>query len=512
MLRPPRMLAKVQSAGVLGVEAYGVCAEVDVSLGLPGYYLVGLGAEAVKEGGVRVRAALEHSGFGLPARKVTVNLAPADVRKDGAAFDLPIAVGILAAQQVIPSAALDGVLLLGELSLDGSLRRVAGGLPVALYARTSGAKVLILPRACAAEAAALTDVTVLAAGSLPEVAAYLKGTEDLPRATELPAPPETADPLDLADVRGLEYVKLALEVAAAGSHNLLMVGAPGAGKSMLARRLPTILPPLDELEALETSAVYSAAGKLDGAPLVRRRPFRAPHHDVSSTGLIGGGPIPRPGEISLAHNGVLFLDELPEFRRSALEGLRQPLEDRHVTIVRARASVKFPASFALVGAMNPCPCGYYGSTLRRCGCTVDRVKRYRARLSGPLLDRFDLQVYVPQVPFEELQAGRDGESSAAVRVRVERARAVQRARLCGTSIHSNAQIAPRDLGRWCRLDGQTGAHLGRVFEKRRMTARGVHRLLRVARTIADLNGHDAIARADLQAAIDFRCLDEEVTP
>jgi magnesium chelatase family protein len=504
------VLAKVQSAGVLGVEAFGVCAEVDVALGLPAYNLVGLGAGAVKEGSVRVRAALQHSGWRLPARKVTINLAPADVRKDGAAFDLPIAVGILAAQDELPRAALDGVVMLGELSLDGGLRRVAGGLPVAMLARSNGVRALILPRECAAEAAALKDVTVLAASSLAEVAGWLKGAHELPRATELPQPANDAEPFDLAEVRGQEYARLALEVAAAGSHNLLFVGAPGTGKSMLARRLPTILPPLDESEALETSCVYSAAGQLGGLPLLRRRPFRAPHHDVSVAGLIGGGTIPRPGEISLAHNGVLFLDELPEFQRSALEALRQPLEEGAVAITRARATVRFPASFALVGAMNPCPCGHYGSTVRGCTCDGQRVRRYRARLSGPLLDRFDLQVYVPKVEFAELTAERDGEPSAKVRERVLAAREIQRRRLRGTRLHANAQLGPRELGRFCKLDAASLAQLELISARRGFSARAVHRVLRVARTLADLADHERIAREDVMSAIDFRVLDEEV--
>src|SRR5947209_3070200 len=328
-------------------------------MGLPGFYLVGLGAGAVKEGSVRVRAALDYSGWKIPPRKVTINLAPADVRKDGAAFDLPIAVGVLAAQEIVPQQALDDVLMMGELSLDGSLRRVAGGLPIALYARMRGARAVILPRACAAEAAAIREVPVLAASSLPEVAAYLRGDHPLPRVEELPQHERyAACDADLADVRGLEYIKLALEVAAAGSHNLLLIGAPGSGKSMVARRLPTILPPLDEDEALQTSMIYSAAGKLDGASLIRQRPFRAPHQDVSLVGLVGGGSgVPKPGEISLAHNGVLFLDELPEMKRTVLEVLRQPLEERRITIVRARHAIEFPAAFALVAAMNPCPCG-----------------------------------------------------------------------------------------------------------------------------------------------------------
>jgi magnesium chelatase family protein len=505
------VLAKVQSAAVLGVEAYGVCAEVDVTNGLPGYHLVGLGAGAVKEGGVRVRAALAHSGWKLPPRKVTINLAPADVRKDGAAFDLPIAVGVLAAQEIVPRAALEGLLMMGELSLDGGLRRVAGGLPIAMYARARGARAVILPGPCAGEAAAIREVPVLAASSLPEVAAYLRGEHELARVDELPPSERAPSDVDLSEVRGLEYPKLALEVAAAGSHNLLFIGAPGSGKSMLARRLPSILPPLDEDEALQTSMVYSAAGKLDGASLIRRRPFRAPHQNVSLAGLIGGGSgVPKPGEISLAHNGVLFLDELPELKRPVLEALRQPLEEGRVTIVRARHAISFPAAFALVAAMNPCPCGYHGSSVRGCICGLGAVRRYRGRVSGPLLDRLDLQVEVPQVNFKDLTAARDGEPSARVRERVIAARQRQRRRLAGSGLHANAQLGPRQIAEWCRIDKACEAHLAQIVEKRGISARGVHRILRVARTLADLDGKEQIERNHLQCAIDFRALDQEL--
>jgi magnesium chelatase family protein len=512
VLWPASVLAKVQSAAVLGVEAYGVCAEVDVALGLPGYHLVGLGAGAVKEGSVRVRAALEHSGWKLPPRRVTVNLAPADVRKDGAAFDLPIAIGVLAAQEIVPRAALDDVLMLGELSLDGGLRRVAGALPVAMWARDRKARAIILPRQCAAEAAVIREVPVLAASSLPEVAAYLRGEHELARVDEPIASEQNApEDVDLSDVRGLEYVKLAMEVAAAGSHNLLLIGAPGSGKSMLARRLPSILPPLDEDEALQTNRVYSAAGKLEGASLMRRRPFRAPHQDVSVAGLIGGGQgVPKPGEISLAHNGVLFLDEFPEIRRSALEALRAPLEERRVTIVRSQHAIEFPASFALVAAMNSCPCGYHGSSVRSCICDLARVQRYRGRVSGPLLDRLDLQVEVPQVEFKDLTAAREGEPSATVRQRVIAARERQRHRLAGTGLHANAQLGPKQIARWCQLDDGSQKQLEALVQKRGISARGVHRILRVSRTLADLEGREQIGRDHLRCAIDFRALDQEL--
>jgi magnesium chelatase family protein len=353
-------------------------------------------------------------------------------------------------------------------------------------------------------------VPVLSASSLPEVAAYLRGDHQLPRVDELPPLESQVVDVDLSDVRGLEYVKLALEVAAAGSHNLLLIGAPGSGKSMLARRLPTILPPLDEDEALHTSRVYSAAGKLEGASLIRRRPFRAPHQDVSVAGLIGGGIVPKPGEISLAHNGVLFLDELPEIKRPVLEALRQPLEERRVTIVRARHVVEFPASFALVAAMNPCPCGYHGSSVRSCICDLARVRRYRGRVSGPLLDRLDLQVEVPQVDFKDLTAAREGEASSRVRDRVIGARAIQRRRLLGTGLHANAQLGPKQIAKWCQLDAGSQSHLETIVQKRGISARGVHRILRVARTLADLQARDEIGRDHLRSAIDFRALDQEL--
>ena len=479
-----------------------MCVEVDVATGLPGYHLVGLGASAVKEGAVRVRAALRHVGQPVPTRKITVNLAPADVRKEGAAYDLPVAIGILAAEEKLPIAALAQSLLLGELGLDGSLRRIAGGLATALLARQMGLQSLILPRASAGEAAALRGVTVYAADHLAEVIAHLRGESVLPLAEECAAE-ECAPPLDLADVRGQQTARLALELAAAGGHNLLYVGPPGCGKSLLARRLPGILPALSEDEALEASVVYSAAGRLLSGRLLSARPFRAPHHDISSSGLIGGGQHPRPGEISLAHHGVLFLDELPEFSRHVIEALRQPLEDRSVVIVRSNRAVRFPARFSLVAAMNPCPCGFDGSQLRSCTCDLGSIRRYRARLSGPLLDRFDLQLRVPPVDLWQLSAGA-AESSATVAERVAKARMLQLARAgC-----PNAELSGRALDETCALDERSQSLLQRMAEKRSLSARAIHRVLRVARTAADLEGAAHVRIPHLGLALEMRLLDE----
>jgi magnesium chelatase family protein len=496
------MLAQLCSAGLVGVDAYPVCVEVDVATGLPGYHLVGLGASAVKEGAVRVRAALRQVGQPVPTRKITVNLAPADVRKEGAAYDLPVAIGILAAEEKLPLDALTENLMLGELGLDGSLRPVAGGLAVALLARQRGMRSLILPAASAHEAAALSGVTVYAAQHLAEVIAHLAGERPLNRAAPL-APGEPEIGPDLADVRGQPTARRALEIAAAGGHNLLFMGPPGCGKSMLARRLPGILPALTEEEALEASVVYSAAGRLSAGQLLTRRPFRAPHPDISVPGLIGGGVQPRPGEISLAHHGVLFLDELPEFRRPVIESLRQPLEDRAVVVVRGNRAIRFPARFALVAAMNPCPCGFDSTMQRACTCDLGAVRRYRDRLSGPLLDRFDLQLRVPPVDLFALEAG-PAESSCAVRARVEAARVRQLVR----GGCANAELSGRTLDEACALEAAGRRLLQLISAKRGLSARAIHRVLRVARTAADLEGRERLTDGDIALAFELRSLDE----
>lgn len=494
--------------------------EVDAAGGLPGFQLVGLGSGAVKESGVRVRAALLHSGWKLPAKKLIVNLAPADLRKDGAAYDLPVAVGVLAAQQVIPAQGLDGVFLLGELSLDGRMRPVAGAIPVALHARAVGARLLILPTQSAAEAACVEGIEIRAADSLLEVAGYLNGQVDLPIAQRVVPGAVNESRWDLAEVRGLHHARLALEVAAAGGHHLLMLGSPGAGKSMLAQRLPTILPPLSRDEALETSMVYSAAGLPANFCEGGERPFRAPHHGASTTALVGGGSIPRPGEISLAHNGVLFLDELPEFGRATLQSLRQPLEEQRITIVRAAGVAELPARFQLVAAMNPCPCGYYGSQRRTCTCDTPAIRQYRNRVSGPLFDRFDLQVNVPQSSLRELTApvaandeGANGarvvESSATVRDRVYEARLRQRHRFAQSEITCNAQIPASQLWDRAGVDAELLQPFTALLEQRAVTARGLFRIVRVARTLADLEGRATVTRRDLLTAIEFRLLSDE---
>lgn len=497
---------------MLGVDAYSVQVEVDVSLGLPQYNLVGLPDSAVKEGAVRVRAALDNSGFALPPRRVTVNLAPADVRKDGAAYDLPIALALLLALEQLPAAALDGLLWLGELGLDGGLRRVAGSLPIALFARQAGYRGLVLPSSCAREAAAVRGLAIFAADTLAQVVTALQAEQELPRVAEAPPVSSSiaAPPIDLLDVRGNEQPKRALAIAAAGGHNLLFIGPPGTGKSMLARRLPGILPPLTETEAIESTAIYSAAGLLGGASLLAERPFRAPHHDISAVGLVGGGSNPRPGEISLAHHGVLFLDELPEFPRGALEALRQPLEDRTITIVRARCAVTYPASFSLVAAMNPCPCGFRGSSLRACVCDSGRLSQYMARLSGPLLDRFDLHVEVPHVDYQTLLSERrTGEGSQRIREQVIAARQLQAARSTEQPriAASNAGLSAEHALRLGRPDA-AGERLLLAYAKRHLlSSRAVHRVLRVARTIADLAGAPQVQAPHVAEALSLRVLD-----
>jgi len=505
------MLATVLSSAVHGIDALLVAVEVDIASGLPQMAVVGLPEGAVKESKDRVRSALKNSGYEFPQRKITINLAPADIKKEGSAYDLPIGLGILAASGLLAPQRLGEYSILGELSLDGRVKPIRGALPSAAAASEKGLRGILLPPENAQEAAVVRGIDIIPVDTLAEAFEFLRDERPIAPVHVDLATVFGADAhhdVDFSEVKGQEHVKRALEVAAGGGHNVIMVGPPGSGKTMLAKRLSTILPALTLAEAIETTRVHSVMGLMDGRALVTTRPFRSPHHTISDAGLIGGGTIPKPGEVSLAHHGVLFLDELPEFRKNVLEVLRQPLEEMRITISRAVGSITYPANVMLVAAMNPCQCGFQGDAAHECTCSALQIQRYRAKISGPLLDRIDIQVEVPAVRYKELADHSTGESSATIRARVDAARDVQLARFRGRKIFCNAQMGPRDLKKFCVTEPAAEQLLERAMAKLGLSARAYTRILKVARTIADLDGAPAtLADSHVAEAIQYRSLD-----
>ncbi|MFH1647510.1 MAG: YifB family Mg chelatase-like AAA ATPase [Chloroflexota bacterium] len=501
------MLAKVKSGAIVGLDGAIVEVEVDITSGLPSFTIVGLPDAAVQEARERVRAAIRNSGFTFPTKRIVVNLAPADLKKAGPAYDLPIAVGILMSSEQVGADAA-GTMFLGELSLDGSLRHTNGILPMVALAHDEAIPTVIVPEVDAGEASLVEGVKVIPTASLVQLVGYLRGETPAPVYAGAPAAKKVQRQLhltDLAEIKGQEHVKRALEVAAAGAHNVIMCGPPGAGKTLLARSLPSILPPMTNDEALEVTKIYSISGLLPAdTPMVRQRPFRSPHYTLSNAGLVGGGHFPRPGEISLSHRGVLFLDELPEFGHSLLEVLRQPLEDKVVTISRAQGRATFPANFMLVGAMNPCPCGFYGDPFRRCTCPPGLVSRYQRRISGPFIDRVDIFVEVPHIDYEKLSDERLGEPSAKVQERVTAARERQLARFRGSKLTANAEMTPAEIREFCRVEESAQSLLKVAMKQLYLSARAFHRILKLALTIADIEGSDVIKAQHVAEAIQYR--------